>query len=148
MIYLLDTNAVVALLARKPSPVRERFSRAVANGDVLIVPTVVLFELQYGIAKSRRQRDNIKGLRVFLRGSLSLAPFEADDAMRAGDVRATLEGQGKPIGAYDLLIAAQALRMDATLVTANVSEFSRVAGLRLQNWSMPDPGAHSTPPTR
>jgi len=61
--------------------------------------------------------------------------FTAEDAEQAGRIRATLEGLGKPIGAYDLLIAGQALRHKATVVTANSSEFARVKGLRLQDWA-------------
>lgn len=64
-------------------------------------------------------------------------PFEGTDARAAGSVRAVLEVLGKPMGAYDLLIAGQALNQDLTLVTANVSEFSRVKGLAWQDWAKP-----------
>ena len=68
---------------------------------------------------------------------LNLLPFDDEDARVAGRERARLEGAGKSIGAYDLLIAAQALRHQQTLVTANVGEFSRVRGLNWKNWSAP-----------
>jgi len=64
-----------------------------------------------------------------------MLPLEDEDAPVAGSVRAFLEATGKPIGAYDLLIAGQALQRQLTLVTANVSEFSRVKGLLWQDWA-------------
>jgi tRNA(fMet)-specific endonuclease VapC len=66
-----------------------------------------------------------------------MLPFEEEDAKVAGEVRAALEADGKPIGAYDLLIAGQALRSKFTLVTSNVSGFSRVKGLAWQDWGKP-----------
>jgi tRNA(fMet)-specific endonuclease VapC len=95
----------------------------------------VLYELWYGVARSERRRENTERLRVFLSGSITVLPFDEADSAIAGELRATLERTGTPIGPYDLLIAAQALRTDSTLVTANVSEFARVRGLAWQNWS-------------
>jgi len=74
-------------------------------------------------------------LRVFLSGTIGVVSFDEEDAIHAGDLRAALEAAGTPIGPYDLLIAAQALRIGATLVTANVSEFARVKGLLWQDWA-------------
>jgi tRNA(fMet)-specific endonuclease VapC len=87
------------------------------------------------VARSARRRENAERLRVFLSGGVAALPFTEDDAVTAGDLRTTLEAAGTPIGPYDLLIAAQALRRDATLVTANVTEFARVPSLRWQNWA-------------
>jgi tRNA(fMet)-specific endonuclease VapC len=133
--YLLDTNAVIALLKNQPDSVRKRLRRAGARGASIIVSSIVLFELRYGIARSARRNENAERLRVFLSGAISVAQFEEEDATTAGDLRAALEAAGTPIGPYDLLIAAQALRIGATLVTANVSEFARVRGLAWQNWA-------------
>jgi tRNA(fMet)-specific endonuclease VapC len=94
-----------------------------------------LYELWYGVARSERRRENAERLRVFLSGNITVVPFEEEDAATAGELRATLEGAGTPIGPYDLLIAAQALRSGATLITANVSEFARVHGLDWQDWT-------------
>ena len=74
-------------------------------------------------------------LRVFLSGGIAVSAFAEEDAMTAGELRATLEAAGTPIGPYDLLIAAHALRSGATLVTANVSEFARVPSLQWQDWT-------------
>lgn len=135
MSYLLDTNAVVALLRNKPTAVRERYREAEASGEYLAVSSVVLFELWYGVEKSTQVRENTERLRIFLSGGLDLLDFDDGDAQTAGRVRATLERSGAPIGAYDLLIAGQALRRGLTVVTANTSEFGRVPGLDWVDWT-------------
>ena len=75
-------------------------------------------------------------MRLFLAGDIGVIPFEGKDAPIAGDLRRALESAGTVIGAYDLLIAAQALRTGATLVTANIAEFARVPGLAWEDWSV------------
>jgi tRNA(fMet)-specific endonuclease VapC len=133
--YLLDTNAVVALLRNKPGVVRERYRVVEAAGDYLALSSVVLFELWYGVAKSSQVQENTERLRVLLSGDLDLLEFDDEDARTAGQVRAALEKGGNPIGAYDVLVAGQALRRGLTVVTANSSEFRRVAGLSWQDWT-------------
>jgi tRNA(fMet)-specific endonuclease VapC len=95
----------------------------------------VLYELWYGIKKSEWQHENAAALSAFLSLDVTPWPFEPEDAEEAGDVRAALERAGTPIGPYDILIAAQARRRNATLVTANAREFARVPGLRTQDWA-------------
>ncbi|WP_250285646.1 PIN domain-containing protein, partial [Frankia sp. CiP1_Cm_nod2] len=82
-----------------------------------------------GVAKSAQVSENTERLRMLLSGDLDLLDVDDEDARTAGQVRAALEKAGTPIGAYDLLIAGQALRRGLTAVTANTSEFSRVTGL-------------------
>ncbi|HCG00345.1 MAG TPA: VapC toxin family PIN domain ribonuclease, partial [Chloroflexi bacterium] len=117
--------------------VRRRFARVSAGEDVIATSSVVLFELWYGVAKSQHAKANAERIATFLSGPLEVMDFTAEDAEQAGRIRATLEGLGKPIGAYDLLIAGQALHHKATLVTSNSSEFKRVRGLRQQDWAAP-----------
>ena len=135
MDYLLDTNACIALINGEPATVRVRMQKAVAEGAHILVSSVAVFELWYGVAKSTKQDFNRKRLETFLAGPILVLPFEDADARTAGSVRAVLEKGGRPIGAYDLLMAGQALRHRLTLVTANVSEFSRVKGLVWQDWA-------------
>lgn len=137
MDYLLDTNACIALINGHPSTVRARMQNAAAAGAHVLVSSVAVFELWYGVAKSAKQEFNRKRLETFLAGPILVLPFEDVDARKAGSVRAALEATGKPIGAYDVLMAGQALRHQLTLVTANVSEFSRVKGLHWQDWAKP-----------
>ena len=135
MNYLLDTNAVIALLRDNPSRVRNRLRQVVAEGASIAVSSIVLYELWYGVARSARRRENGERLRVFLSGNIEIVAFDDEDAVAAGDLHAALETPGTPIGAYDLLIAAQALRSGTTLVTVNVSEFARVRSLVWQDWT-------------
>lgn len=135
MNYLLDTNVVVALLRNKPPAVRERYRAAQAAGDYIALSSVVLFELWYGAARSGRVAENTERLRILLSGNIDLLDFDDEDARVAGQVRADLERDGQPIGAYDVLIAGQGLRRGLTVVTANSSEFSRVTGLSWQDWT-------------
>lgn len=135
MTYLLDTNACIALINGKPAVVRARFRSVIARGVRVHVSTVVAFELWYGVAKSTQQESNTKRLESFSSGPISLLPFEEEDAKSAGRIRAALEAVGRPIGAYDLLIAGQAVHRKLTLVTANGKEFDRVKGLVWEDWA-------------
>jgi len=131
MIYLLDTNICIYLIKRRPAQVLERFRRC-AVGDIGL-STVTLAELQYGVAKSLFPAQNQQALDAFTL-PLEVVAFDAAAAVAYGPVRAALERQGTPIGALDLLIAAHALSLGVTLVTNNPREFSRVSGLRVENW--------------
>jgi len=133
--YLLDTNACIAVINGRPSSVRARLQKALDVGAEVLVPTVVAFELWYGVAKSAYPDTNARRVETFFAGPVSLLPFQEEDARSAGRVRAALEAAGKPIGAYDLLIAGQALRHRVTLVTANAKEFGRVKGLVWEDWA-------------
>jgi len=133
--YLLDSNACIALINGKPSAVRGKFQKAIESGAEVNVSTVVAFELWYGVAKSQHQEVNAERLDTFLAGPIRLMAFEEEDARTAGTIRAELEAAGRPIGAYDLLIAGQAVRHKVTLVTANEKEFARVQGLIWEDWA-------------
>ena len=135
MTYLLDTNACIALINGTPKDVRRRFQRAINKEETILVSSVVTFELWYGVAKSQHTEANTRRLETFLTGPLEWTWFDDDDACEAGMVRAELEISGQPIGAYDVLIAGQARRRGATLVTSNVAEFHRVVRLKWKNWA-------------
>jgi tRNA(fMet)-specific endonuclease VapC len=133
--YLLDTNACIALINGTEINVRRRFKRAVARESVILLSSIVAFELWYGVAKSQRKNSNTQRLETFLGGPLEWALFDEDDARAAGTVRAALETVGRPVGAYDVLLAGQARRRGATLVTSNTKEFARVQGLKWEDWA-------------
>ena len=135
--YLLDTNACIALINGTEANVRRRFQRVVARNSVMLLSSIVAFELWYGVAKSQRQDSNTKRLEAFFAGPLEWTLFDEEDARVAGAVRAELEAVGKPIGAYDVLLAGQARRRGATVVTSNSKEFVRVAGLKWEDWAVP-----------
>lgn len=131
---LLDTNACIAALNRRPHVVGERIAAALVHRRRVSVSSIGVFELWYGVAKSAHGQRNARALEVFL-DPLHILSFDAEDARIAGNIRAALAKSGRPIGPYDYLIAAQALRYDLTLITANHREFSRITGLRLENWA-------------
>jgi tRNA(fMet)-specific endonuclease VapC len=131
----LDTIAVVAAINQRVPKVRARLEQALMDGVVVGIPAIVLYELWYGIKKSVRPEENIARLSTFLALDVTPWPFDAEDAREAGEIRATLERSGTPIGPYDILIAAQARRRGALLVTANKREFARVPGLKTEDWA-------------
>jgi tRNA(fMet)-specific endonuclease VapC len=98
----------------------------------------VLYEIWYGIRKSMRPQANAAVLATFLALDVTPWPFESEDAEEAGDIRVALERAGTPIGPYDVLIAAQARRRNAVLITANEREFARVPGLKTEDWASPE----------
>jgi tRNA(fMet)-specific endonuclease VapC len=129
---LLDTNVCIAVMNGN-APVRERYRRAFRFEQPLLLSSVSLFELWYGIAKGTHSAENTKQLSDFCE-TVEVLRFDEEDARTAGYIRVDLMRQGRPLGAYDLLIAAQAIRRDLLLVTAD-REFSQLEGLRCENWT-------------
>lgn len=127
---LLDTNICIYIINQKPSGVLERF-KGFSAGEVG-VSSVVAAELAFGVEKTGSMR-NKQALELFL-APLTIAPFDAACVWSYATLRAQLEKLGEPIGSLDTLIAAQALALDLPLVTNNQKEFSRVPGLKLENW--------------
>ena len=101
---------------------------------ILIVPAIVRFELDCGIAGSERREQTRAILEAFLSAGFAQPAFDLADAREAADIRAFLEDRGTPIGAFDTLIAALARRRGAALVTLNRREFARVPGLIVTDW--------------
>lgn len=131
MKYMLDTNVCVDYLnGRHPA-----VTRAIQESapDDLCVSSVAVAELRYGAEKSAHRRRNHARLDVFL-AEVPCLDFGCDAAAYFGRVRAALERMGKPIGPYDLQIAAHALALGLALVTDNTQEFQRVRGLKFENW--------------
>lgn len=134
MTYLLDTNVCIAAVNRRPTQVRHRLAELERGNTALFVSALTVFEIELGIQKSDRAIENREQYGLLL-NKLRKLSFDDDDAVTAGGIRADLERKGRPIGAYDYLIAAQALRREWTLVTANEREFQRVKGLKIENWA-------------
>ena len=110
-------------------------AKHVLKAESSLCPRSSSFELQYGVERSAYKYANQQRLERFLRGPIEILPLTDQDARTAGMIRASLEKSKQPIGPYDTLIAGQALARGLTLVTSNVAEFSRVEGLRWEDWS-------------
>lgn len=130
MRYLLDTNIVSDLVRHPQGQVAQRI-RKVGEAQVC-TSIIVAAELRYGAAKKRSPRLSAQ-LEAVL-GALEVLPFETAADAVYGLLRTELEQTGKPIGANDLLIAAQAIALGYTIVTDNEREFSRVKNLQRENW--------------
>lgn len=129
MRYLLDTNAVIGLL-NDPSSKLSRRARQERPSDVAI-SSIVAHELFYGAFRSRRAAHNVVLIDAL---EFVVLDFDKEDARAAGEIRAMLAAQGRPIGPYDVLIAGQAITRSLILVSHNTAEFNRVPGLRLDDW--------------
>lgn len=130
MQFLLDTNILIAMSKRRPG-LADRLKGIPA--DAILLSSVVVAEIEYGIAKSGRRLRNRRVFDALLTG-FRVIPFDGAAAKLYGPIRADLEKRGRPIGPYDLMIAAHAKSVDAVVVTDNTKEFDRVAGLRTENW--------------
>ena len=135
MNFLLDTNVCIAVINATSDSARQRFDRALKSRHQLFVSSVAVFELWFGVFRSSRVKFNADRLDAFLDAPITILPFDEADARTAGLVNAELHKTGTRIGAYDLLLAGQALEKNLSLVTANIREFSRVKGLMCQDWS-------------
>lgn len=131
MRWMLDTDTCIALIRRRPESVLRRL--AARSVGAVGVSSITASELAFGAAKSARPAETLAALEEFLI-PLEVAPYDERAAFAYGPVRAALAAAGTPIGPLDTLIAAHALALDATLVTHNLREFSRVAGLRTDDW--------------
>ena len=130
MKYLLNTNICIYLINERPKKVLTHFKRH-SLGDIGI-SSITASELAFGVAKSGLAK-NSAALEAFLL-PLNVVDYDAGAAMIYGDIRATLEKQGKTIGPLDMLIAASALSRQLILVTNNEKEFRRVSKLKVENW--------------
>jgi tRNA(fMet)-specific endonuclease VapC len=128
--YVLDTNTLIYYFKGQGQVARNL--AAVPPQDI-VISTIVLFELQVGIAKSPAPAKRTQQLQQLL-SRVNLVPFDRDAALAAATIRAQLERLGTPIGPIDVLIAGVAMSRQEAIVTHNVGEFSRVAGLSIVDW--------------
>jgi len=129
--FLIDTNILIYLMNQKSERLREKFITKSPNE--FCVSSVTVAELLYGAKKSVRVVQNTAAALKIL-SPFEIIDFSGLDAMEYADIRTHLEKQGCMIGGNDLLIASQSRRLNSTLITANIDEFSRVPGLKVENW--------------
>ena len=131
MKLMLDTNICIYIIKQQPVAVLKRFLEYQA-GDIGI-SSVTLSELRYGVAKSAYKDKNSLALDEFII-SLEVVSFDEHAALIYGDIRASLEKAGTPVGSMDMLIAAHAVSLNIPLVTNNTREFVRISALDIIDW--------------
>ncbi len=129
MTYLPDTNALSAYMRGDDAPFVKRMQEAFGE---LCLSVIVLAEREFGVAKGSNALARIR--LAELAQALPVEPFTREDSIRYAAIRHDLEARGAGIGPLDTLIAAQAQRLGATVITRNVREFGRVPGLKVENW--------------
>jgi len=133
--YMLDTDICIYAIKNRPAEIRAAFE---LHDGHMCVSTVTAMELVWGAEKSSRVEANLQAVEGLL-ARLEVLDFDKSAAWQAAQVRAELERAGLPIGPYDLMIAGHARSMGLTVVTHNLREFSRVAGLRCESWVQSKP---------
>ncbi|WP_321840674.1 type II toxin-antitoxin system VapC family toxin [Paraburkholderia bannensis] len=128
MKFLLDTNAIIAILKGDPNVLARLQAHSPSDFGL---PSFVAHELYFGAYKSHRSVENVARVSAL---QFEVVSFDAEDAQHAGEIRAKLAAVGTPIGPYDALIAGQARARQLVLVTHNVREFARVSGLHIEDW--------------
>jgi tRNA(fMet)-specific endonuclease VapC len=128
--YMLDTNIVIYTMKNKPASVRSAFKK---HDGRMCISSITYMELVYGAERSANPERNLTSLEGFI-ARIDVLPLDDSAAVHAGQIRAELANLGTPIGPYDQLIAGHARSRGLVLVTNNENEFSRVSGLRLENW--------------
>lgn len=133
---LLDSDVCITVLRGKSALLERRFKQALID-DESVLSSITVMELWYGVWRSHRPDVQRERLLTFLKGAPPVLPFDDADAEACAELRAELAVLGTPIGHYDALLAGQARRRGLTIVTGNVREFSRVRGLKVEDWSRP-----------
>lgn len=128
--YMLDTNIVIYVIKRRPIEVLDTFNRYAGQ---MCISAITHAELMHGVEKSTQPEHNLRQVEDFI-SRLDVLEYDIKAASHYGDIRASLEKLGKPIGINDLHIAGHARSESLILVTNNLKEFERVSGLRLENW--------------
>ena len=129
--YMLDTNIVIYTMKNKPPQVRELFKKHDAQ---MCISSVTLGELIFGAERSAVPEQNLLAIETLI-ACMEVELFDIPAATHFGQIKAELSKLGTPIGPYDTMIAGHARSLGLILVTNNIKEFGRVAGLRLENWA-------------
>ena len=133
MKYLIDTDILIYLCSSKSKKLEKRFKRY--NPDQFGISSITIGELIYGVNKSQEKGNNLQAILKILSPFIVL-DFTSKDGWVYGEIRAELEAKGQIIGGNDLLISAQAKNRNLIVITDNVKEYKRIAGLKVENWAI------------
>jgi tRNA(fMet)-specific endonuclease VapC len=129
--YMLDTDICIYVMKNHPAELRRRFNRL---AEQLCISSITLAELYYGAEKSARVPENIAAIDEFT-ARLDVLAFSPKASRHYGQIRTELERAGTPVGAHDMLIGAHARAEGLIIVTNNLREFTRMPGVRAENWT-------------
>jgi len=129
--YLLDTNICIYTINKRPEHVIKKVKSC--NHEEICISSITIMEMEYGLQRSKIKDLTREALIDFIL-PFEIINFNSGDAYEYGKIRAHLESIGKPIGAYDLQLAAQAISRKLILVTNNVKEFSKIPEIEIENW--------------
>ncbi len=132
MRYMLDTNICIYAIKHKPEKVFQRLQET--EPENVCISSVTYAELVHGVEKSVAVEKNRIALSLLL-SNIEIVSFDVNAANEYGVIRADLEKKGTPIGPLDMMIAGHAISLGYTVVTNNIREFSRVKGLKIENWA-------------
>ena len=132
MKYLLDTCVISDFLKGNENVKKRLLSEPPSN---IFVSTITVMEVEYGLMLNPERTQKLQKPIALFFESVEVLPFTDSDAKESAKIRAELKKEGKPIGPYDILLAGTALNREIVFVTNNVDEFSRVMGLKVENWS-------------
>ena len=128
--YMLDTNICIYVMKNYPKDLQDKFN---SLAEQICISSITLGELHYGAEKSARRADNLTAIEHFV-ARLEVLPFDAKAAAHYGQLRAELERAGRPCGPHDMQIGGHARSEGLIVVTNNLREFSRMPGVRVEDW--------------
>lgn len=132
MKYHLDTNIIIYALKGTYKEIENHF-RSIPF-ESIVIPRIVIAEIEYGAKKSKNYKQTIEKYNEFI-NHFEIIDFDEKASRKFGDIRWTLEQEGKQIGPYDLIIASTVLANEGVLVTHNTKEFERIKGLKIEDWT-------------
>ena len=135
MIYMLDTNICSFIMRERPPAVLDRLQQAVAYQNSIAISVITYYEMLLGAFGKNASPRHARLVEAFVARLSTILPWERAAAEQAMRVRRDLSAKGTPIGGNDVMIAGHALAADCVLVTNNTREFSRVVGLRVEDWA-------------
>lgn len=138
-VYMLDTNICSYIMRERPVAVLERLQAAVDDQHQIVVSVITYYEMLLGATGPKASPRHARLVEAFLARLSAILPWDAAAAEHATRIRQDLAARGTPIGGNDMMIAGHALAADCILVTNNMREFTRVAGLRVEDWARQDP---------
>jgi tRNA(fMet)-specific endonuclease VapC len=134
MILLLDTNVCIDLLRKSQTPVSHAFLEAVIQGHDLLVSSISIFELEFGVIRGGNKLEEVRALDDFLQGPIRIVDFDRDASKASAGLCARAKNKGTQLSAYDGLIAGHAIALGATLVTADTKLAEAVSEIEVVNW--------------